>query len=140
MNARGVDIALSHGRDLRSLRDDQAGRRTLAVVRGCPRSRHPAWHSAISGQWRHEDTIAEIQIAENYGVVKARHARDPVIVRNCVQLRATWIVDSRLRFERSIKLHRGEMVGVVADRLEHVRRKRRVRGYIAVPLSSRLSR
>ena len=35
---------------------------------------------------------------------------------------------------RSINLHRGEMVGLVADRLEHVRRKRRALGYIAVPL------
>src|ERR1700683_4575230 len=114
MNARGVDIALSHGRDLRRLRDDQTGRCTLAVVRGCPRSRYPVWRSAISGQWRHKDTIAEIQIAENYGVVKARHARDPEIVRNCVQLRATWKVNSRLLFERRIDLHRGKVVGVVA--------------------------
>ena len=61
MDAWGVDITLSHGRDLRCLRDNQAGRCTLAVVRGCPRARHPTWHGAISGQWRHEDAIWQRQ-------------------------------------------------------------------------------
>ena len=73
---------------------------------------------ALNGKWRHEDTIAEFQIAEIYWIVKARHAMAPAIGRNCVQLRATWKVNSRLRFERSMKLHRGEVVVVVANSLE----------------------
>jgi hypothetical protein len=58
----------------RRLRDNQAGRCTLAVVRRCQPTGYPVWSSAIAGQWRHEDTIAECHAAENDGIVKACHA------------------------------------------------------------------
>src|SRR5581483_4223008 len=106
MNPWRVDVTLSHGRDLRRLRHNKSGRSTLAVVRGCPRSRYPTWRRAISGYWRDEDTIAECHVAENEGVVKARHARGPVTVRNYVELCPTWRAKSRLRFECGVNLHR----------------------------------
>ncbi len=70
VQARGVLIALSLGRHLSGLRDDQAGRGALGVVGGGQFAGYQPRACAIAGQRRHDKTIGECQAPKGVGLEK----------------------------------------------------------------------
>lgn len=61
---RRVRVALRLGRHLSGLGDDQAGACTLTIVFSGEGARGETRPCTVAGEWRHDDPIAEFEVAE----------------------------------------------------------------------------